>query len=293
MPMYRYWSPEATVVTAQTSVTARSGRLPLPGSQRLRLRGKRRDREEVDDRQDLDRRVRLADRRRPDVARIEQEEVDQAPHEDDDVPADHHDGEPQGDDVDVGEDDEGGRHQQLVGDRVEERPDQRPLPQPAGPAGRRARPSPRRRRRPASAVFPLPEIRRKAKYGTRRTRTAVSPLAMLIRRAASNRSLAGGGTIVPFRSASVAPGSPSPTSRKSAGPLPAAASREAKVVLVHQEDDRLLAERQFPEDRVHRSDVALHRVGASVDDVEEEVRLPDPLERREERLPQFGPEGRG
>src|SRR5512140_2802576 len=101
-------------------------------SQRLRLGGKRRDREKVDDRQHLDRRVRLAEPRRFDVARIEQEEVEEASNEDEDVPADHHDGEAQGDDVDVGEDDEGGRHQQLVGDRVEERADQRPLLQPAG-----------------------------------------------------------------------------------------------------------------------------------------------------------------
>src|SRR5512135_2202308 len=69
-----------------------------PPSQRPRLRGKRRDREEIDDRQDLDRRVRLAEARRPDVARIEQEEVEETPHENEDVPADHHDREPQGND---------------------------------------------------------------------------------------------------------------------------------------------------------------------------------------------------
>src|SRR5512135_1885444 len=62
-----------------------------PPSQRLHLQGKRRDREEIDDRQDLDRRIRLAETRRPDVARIEQEEVEEAPHENEDVPADHHD----------------------------------------------------------------------------------------------------------------------------------------------------------------------------------------------------------
>jgi len=80
IPRYRLLEPGGDVVTAHVSVTAVSGRLhhplraPLPAGNAATAR-------EVDDRQDLDRRVRLAESRRPDIARIEQEQVEEAPHE--------------------------------------------------------------------------------------------------------------------------------------------------------------------------------------------------------------------
>jgi len=170
-------------------------------------------------------------------------------------------------------------------------PDQRPLPQPAGQQ------AVERVRRPADgehiAAPPSPCRRSagRAKYGIRRREPTVRAVGDVDQAGGVEAFLAGGGTIVSLSdSASVTPGSPPRLRGDPQRPfLRGRPGRQTSCC--SSGDGRPSREtKQLPEDRGHRSDVALHRLGRIRRDVKE--RSASPIPSRPRNAVAARPEGR-
>jgi hypothetical protein len=93
--------------------------------------GERPDGQKEDHGQDLRGGISFAHPRGCNITGIEQQKEQQASDEDEHVAADHHDGEPEGNDFHDGEHHERCRHKQFVGYGIEIEPDDRPLAKPS------------------------------------------------------------------------------------------------------------------------------------------------------------------